>query len=52
MAARVMFTRWVSGRRFAAGFTKAGMPSSGKKAPLNRNIGVMKRKIDRFKLSV
>ena len=43
--ARVTFTALVSGRRTVAATCRIwGMEVKGKKVPLNRNMGVMKRK--------
>src|SRR3989339_1653353 len=49
---RVSSTRWYKGNASDKSCAHPGSPETGKKVPLNRNIGVINRKMGRLKRSM
>ena len=49
---RANSARWYKGKASAAGCAQPGKLETGKKVPLNRNIGVMKRNMGRLNMSM
>ena len=52
LSERTRLTRWVSGKMTARACAHAGRFSTGKKVPLNRNMGVTNKNIGRLNMSM